>query len=97
MSILVLLEGQVKSDKIAALKSYMAQIMPGTRSYDGCQGIDAYFNMDDSVDMVTVEKWESRSHYEKYQQWRKETGVFDKAVSMLSGPPNVRYLERIDA
>ena len=94
---LVLLEGQVKSDKIEDLKSYMAQIMPDTRSYDGCQGIDAYFNVDNPGNMVVVEQWESRGHYEKYQQWRTETGVMNQAVSMLTGPPSIRYFERADA
>ena len=71
--------------------------MPDTRSYDGCQGIDAYFNVDNPGNMVVVEQWESRGHYEKYQQWRTETGVMNQAVSMLTGPPSIRYFERADA
>ena len=97
MSILVLLEGQVKSDKIADMKAYLAQILPETRSYDGCQGIDVHFNMDDPGNMVLVEQWESRGHHEKYAQWRKETGVSAKLGSMLTGPPKGRYFERADA
>jgi quinol monooxygenase YgiN len=97
MSVVVLLEGQVKPDNIADMKSYLAQILPDTRSYDGCKGIDAHFNMDDPGNMVLVERWESRGHYEKYHQWRKETGVADKLFSMLTGPPSRRYLERADA
>ena len=97
MSILVLLEGQVKPDKIADMKSYLAQILPDTRSYDGCQRIDAQFNMDDLGNMVLVEQWESRGHYEKYAQWRTETGVATKLLSMFTGPPSRRYFERADA
>jgi quinol monooxygenase YgiN len=55
MSIPVLLEGQVQPDKIADMKSSMVQLFPGTRSYDGCQGIDGNFNMDDPGNMVMVE------------------------------------------
>jgi len=97
VSILVLLEGQVKPDKIADMKSYLAQILPDTRRYDGCQGIDVQFNLDDPGNMVLVEQWESRGHHEKYAQWRTETGVVDKLVSMLTGPPSIRYFERVDA
>ncbi len=97
VSTLVLLEGQVQSDKIEDMKSYLAQILPDTRSYDGCQGADAQFNMDDPGNMVLVEQWESRGHYEKYLQWRTDTGVVDKLVSMLTGPPSGRYFERADA
>ncbi len=97
MSILVLLEGQVKSDKISDMKSSLAQIFPDTRSYDGCQGIDAQFNVDDPGNMVIVEQWESRGHHEKYLKWRTETGVMAKLASMLTGPPSIRYFERADA
>ncbi len=97
MSTLVLLEGQVQPDNIADMKSFLAQIFPDTRSYDGCQGIDVHFNMDDPGNMIMVEQWESRSHYEKYLQWRTETGVIDKLVSLLSGPPSIRYFAKADA
>ena len=97
MSILVLLEGQVQSDKIADMKAYLAQVYPDTRSYDGCLGIDAHFNVDNPGNMVMVEQWESRGRHEKYLQWRTETGVIDKIVSMLTGPPRIRYFERADA
>lgn len=96
MSILVLREGQIQSDKIADMKSYLAQIVPDTRSYDGCQGIDVYFNMDNPGNMVVLQQWESRGHFDKYLQWRKETGVFAKSVSMLTGPLITRYFERAD-
>jgi quinol monooxygenase YgiN len=96
VSILVLLEGQIQSDKISDVKLSLAQLLPDTRSYDGCQGIDVHFNMDDPGNMVMVEKWESRGHYEKYLQWRTETGVMDKLGSMLTGPPSIRYFERAD-
>ena len=97
MSILMLLEGQVKPDKLADMKSYLAQILPDTRSYDGCQGVDAHFNMDEAGNMILVEQWESRSHHEKYSQWRKETGVTEIFLSMLTGPPSGRYFEMADA
>ncbi len=96
MSILVLREGQIQSDKIADMKSYLIQVVPDTRSYDGCQGIDVYFNMDNPGNMVVLQQWESRGHFDKYLQWRKETGVFAKSVSMLTGPLSTRYFERAD-
>ena len=96
MSTLVLLEGQVQLDRIADMKSYLAQVIPDTRSYDGCQGVDIYFNLDEPGSMVAVEQWDSRVHYDKYLQWRTESGVFDNFVSMLAGPPSFRYFEKTD-
>ena len=96
MSILILREGQIQPDKITEMKAYLLQIVPETRSYDGCQGVDVYYSMDNPGDMVVLQQWESRDHFEKYQQWREETGVFAKSVSMLTGPLSTRYFERVD-
>jgi len=96
MSTMVLLEGHIKSDKIADMTSSVAQLLPDTRIYDGNQGIDVYFNVDDPGNYVLVQQWKSRGHYEKYVQWRTETGVRDKLNSMQTGPPSIRYFERAD-
>ncbi len=97
MSVLVLLEVKVKPEEISNMKSYMAEIIPDTRTYKGCQRIDVYFCTGDTASMVAVEYWDSLAHYEKYYAWRKETGVLDRIGTMLSKPPTVRYFERIDA
>ena len=97
MSVLVLNEAQVKPDVVSDMKSFMAEILPDTRAYDGCQGVDVYFNTEDTGSVVMVEHWESRAHYEKYMAWRTETGVMDKIGAMLARPPSIRYFERIDA
>lgn len=96
MSVLVLVEAPVKAEEISNMKSYLAEIFPSTRTYDGCKGIDAYFNMDKPDGLVLVERWDSRSHHEKYLGWRTETGVMAKLGSMLAGPPSIRYFDQVD-
>jgi quinol monooxygenase YgiN len=97
MSVLVLLEAPVKSEEVSHMKSYLAEILPGSRAYGGCRAIDVYFNTEDEDKMVLVEHWDSRPHHEKYLGWRTETGVMDKIGGMLAGPPNIRYFEKCDA
>lgn len=97
MSVLVLFESQVKPENISNMKSYMAEILPDTRAYDGCQKIDVFFDTEDTGRMVVVEHWDSRAHQEKYRDWRDGTGFLDRFSAMLAGPPSLRYLERIDA
>jgi quinol monooxygenase YgiN len=94
---MVLLEAPVKPEAISKMKSYLAEILPGSRAYEGCQALDVYFNAEDKGRMVMVERWDSRSHHEKYLGWRTETGVMDKIGGMLAGPPSIRYFERADA
>ena len=97
MSVLALFELQVRPEAISDMKSYLAEILPDTRAYNGCRGIDVYSNTEDAGDMVLVEHWDSRAHHEKYRAWRDGTGFLDKMGTMLAGPPKLRYLERIDA
>ena len=54
-------------------------------------------NQDNEANMLAVEEWETREAHGKYAAWRTETGVIDRIVSMLSGPPSVRYFDKTDA
>ena len=96
MSVLVLVVGPVSPENIEDMKAYMAEILPDTRAYDGCNGVEMYFNMDDPGNMIIVEYWDKRSLHEEHVGWRTETGVMAKIGAMLSGPPTIRYLEKID-
>ncbi len=97
MTVEVLLEASVKPEDVSDMKSYLAEIFPDTRAFDGCRGIDAYFNTADTGNMVLVEHWDSQAQFEKYLAWRTETGVMDRLAAMLAGPPSIRYFERADA
>ncbi|HLA26277.1 MAG TPA: antibiotic biosynthesis monooxygenase [Syntrophales bacterium] len=97
MSVNVLLEVQSKPEKIDELRSTFKNILPDTRSYDGCQGIKMVGNQDDPCNLVLIEKWASRKQYEKYIVWRTETGALEKLGTMLSQPPSIRYYDDIDA
>ncbi len=97
MSVMVLLEAPVKSEQVSNIKSYLAELLPESRAYDGCKAMDVYFNKDDGNKMVMVEQWTSRPHHEKYLGWRTETGVMQKLGGMLAGPPTIRYFEKADA
>jgi len=97
MSVIVLLEAQVKPEAVDEVKATLKEILPDTRAYDGCQSIDIYGNIEDGGNLVFYECWDSREHYEKYLAWRTETGVMEKLGAALAGPPSIRYFERIDA
>ena len=90
------MEGPVSTENIANMKTYMAEILPDAWAYDGCNGVDVYFNMDDPGNMILFEHWDSRAHHEEYVEWRTETGVMAKIGAMLSGPPSIRYFGKTD-
>ena len=97
MSVMVLLEAPVRPEEINNMKTYLTEILPDSRVYEGCQGFDVYFNTEDESNMVLIEHWDSPTHHQKYLGWRTETGVMDKLGGMLAGPPSMRYFERADA
>jgi quinol monooxygenase YgiN len=96
MSVVVLLEIQVKPGAVNEVKAMLKEVLPDTRAYAGCQGIDIYGNLDDTGNLVFYERWASRDHYQKYLAWRTETGAVEKLSAKLTGPPNIRYYERVD-
>ncbi len=95
MSVLVILEVQAKPENVSEVKSFMAGATAVVRAEDGCQDIYAYANTEDPGNVIFVEHWDSRAHYEKHLARAAESGSMDKAVAMLIGPPSIRYFERI--
>ncbi len=96
MSVIVLLEIHVKPEAVNEVKAMLKKILPDTRAYAGCQGIDIYGNMDDPSTLVFYERWASRDHYQKYLAWRTETGAVDQLSAKLTAPPSIRYFDRVD-
>ena len=93
MNVTVILEVQSKPEKIDELKSTLENILPDTRSYEGCVNVQVNSNQDDPLNLVLLETWESRQHYEKYLGWRTETGAIEALGAMLSQPPSIRYFD----
>ena len=43
--------------------------------------------------LVLVERWATRKHYEDYLAWRQQRGDLDKLAAALAGPPSIRYFD----
>lgn len=96
MSIVVLLDFRVKADAVEDSKKFFRKILPETRAYTGCQGLDVYSNADDPTNFVFHERWQSKEHYQKYFAWRTGNGSMEEFGSKLAGAPTVRYFNRED-
>lgn len=94
MAVTVLLELKVKSECVQDTLNGLAQLLPETRAYDGCIEVYAHQNQDDPTNIVAIEQWESRGHYEKYFAWRTETGVIGQLGAWVSAPPVIRYFDK---
>ena len=71
---------------------FLTEILPDTRSFDGCQDLKVYIEGDGEA-MVFIEYWDSAEHYQRYLSWRTETGVLNRLVERLAAPPVIRIAE----
>lgn len=92
MSTILIVDAKLKKEKISDAVAFFAEIVPDTRNFDGCLGIDVCIDSEDAGNLVLVEKWVSMDHYHNYHKWREETGVLDQIRSYLDGPPARRVL-----
>jgi quinol monooxygenase YgiN len=97
MSIVVLLDFKVKPDGVEDSIQLFKKILPDTRAYPGCEGVDVYNNADDPTNIILYERWQSKEHYQKYLAWRTQTGFMDTFGAKLAGAPTIRYFNRRDA
>jgi quinol monooxygenase YgiN len=88
-----MLEFRVKEDSVEKLRSWFREILPDTRGFEGCMTLHVIQNQDDPTNIVVVEQWASRQHYEKYIQWRTERGEVDTFVGMMDGEPSFRFFD----
>ena len=92
MACQVLLEATIKDGYHDRLRARFVELLPDTRSYDGCIYLYIVKDQDDPSKIIIVELWESRAHYEKYLAWRTESGVMDELATMLD-EPSWRFLD----
>ena len=93
MSITVLLDLKAQSGSMDTLKQLFVEILPDTRKFEGCEGLEVLINQDDGENLILVERWQSRQQYEKYFAWRQESGLLDRLGPLLAAPPGLRYLD----
>jgi quinol monooxygenase YgiN len=96
MSVVILLEFRVKPEALEESKKFFKKILPETRAYPGCEGLDVYSNADDPTTIVFHERWQSKEQYQKYFAWRTGNGSMDEFGAKLAAPPTVRYFNRLD-
>jgi quinol monooxygenase YgiN len=96
VAVIVLLEFEVKPEAIESMKAMLKEILPDTRSFAGCQGVDVGSDADNPARFVFCERWASRDHYESYLSWRTETGMMEQFGAKLAGAPMIRHFNRAD-
>ena len=96
MSVKIIVEIQVKEKKMELVNSLFSDLLKETRSRNGNEGVSVYSNQGTPTNIILIEQWKSRNHYEQYNKWRTERGDFIKLAEFLIQPPHRRYFDYID-
>jgi len=97
MVCIVIAEFTGKDSAGPALLECLSKMVRETRKKEGAISIDICVDQDNSDRIVLVERWDSRSHHERYVAYRQERGDIDKIMTMLSGPPQFIWSDLMDA
>ena len=81
---LVIAEFPARKDKVEEVKAAFGGALKDTRAFDGCISIDVYFEEATST-FTAIQDWESFDHYDRYLNWRMESGLADLLDPLLDG------------
>ena len=95
MAVSVILEGTLKEGERDGFTGICTDAFKATRAFEGCQGIDLTYNTESPNNWIFTEVWDTKEHYEKYLQFRKEDGTIDAIASLCSDTPSIRIFDII--
>src|ERR1700751_2419040 len=85
-----------KQGKTEGLLGALTELLASTRTFDGCEMVEVYRDVDDPRFLILVERWSSEARLEAYQAWRSEQGVRGAIRDLMESPPAVRRVSRVD-
>jgi len=85
-----------KQGKADALLGELTELLASTRTFDGCEMVEVYRDVDDPRFLILVERWSSEARFEAYQAWRSEQGVRGALRDLMESPPATRRVSRVD-
>ena len=89
MSGMKTVEFKIRPEKLDEAMREMAEGLPATRGFEGCQRIDSYFDAE-NTSLFLVEFWDSVAAQKKYLKWRLATSgdmVNSSIAANLYEPP----------
>jgi quinol monooxygenase YgiN len=85
-SILAIIEMWIKPEDLETYSTYLKEILPGTKSFEGCQKIEIRTNPEDPTHILFQVNWSDVGQMMKYVAWRGETGVSAKLEAYFAKP-----------
>ncbi|MCA9669474.1 MAG: antibiotic biosynthesis monooxygenase [Myxococcales bacterium] len=89
--VIVIAQFPAKPEEGNKLFEAFQQALPDTRRFDGCLGMEFARELDKPHNFLLIERWESKEKYDKYLNWRIETGLLEALGPLMTGQPVISY------
>jgi quinol monooxygenase YgiN len=90
MTVLVLLDLELKSDDLEASYAGIEATLAETRERDGAVSVDTWIDDSDPTRLIVIETWETNDALASYRQWRAGDGAPHQMIAALAAPPRSR-------
>lgn len=67
-----------------------------TRKFPGCESVECFESCENDLVFNIKQKWRNGVDHANYMKMRKESGLFDSVMEMVSEPFEVTHLNRLD-
>ncbi len=95
MSVMALVALDVAEGKADAMVAVLRDLLPETRTFDGCLSVAISTRPGEPNKVVLHEQWESSDKHQAYMAWRTENGSIQRIAELLAGPPDISYFDVI--
>lgn len=101
MSVTVIADLVIKPEEVEWVTSTLQTVLPNTRKSEGCLGAELHQNQDDPNNLIIVQEFATRQHYDAYMEAVKRggdpDGVMDRYFASFERPVVVRYFDHLEA
>ena len=95
MSVNIITQFKTKPGRADELIALIRKVLPESLQQPGCEEVAIRQNQDVPNEIISVQKWSSRRHYENYIAVRTTNGVTAQFSELLAGDLKVRYFNDI--
>ena len=96
MAVTILLSVSARPGQGDALVKAFQDILPDTRTYEGCQGVTLHQRADDADSVLLVERWASVEAHDAYSVWRRDSGTLGSIMELAGGRPGTQVFTDAD-
>ena len=91
--ITVVVHWAIKPDQTASFVNTLTKMFAETRSHEGFRSIRLLRGADASDQSVMIQEWDDKETFQKYAQFRNDTGGAKTLAAMASSPPQTSFWE----